>query len=138
MSFSINIRRSLVAIAGFIAVICTLCACTKNGSSQPVVHVITYKLIANDYTPFNHISYTDSVGIQESVSAADSTSGWSKIVNEPYSNFPVTLEVQGQNSTSSQLTYSLEIIVDGSSKSNQQYSTAAFGSYSNQISIVIP
>ena len=137
MNFSIINKSRLVVIVSSMAVICSLYACKKSGSSQGGMHIITYKLDANNYAPFNNISYTDSVGIQEIASASDSTSGWSKIVSEPYSNFPATLEVQGLNSSSSQLTYTLEIIVDGSSKAKQQYATAAFNSFSNQISIVI-
>jgi len=130
-------KSRLVIIAGCFAIVCCLYSCKKSSSSSPVSHVITYKLTASDYAPFNNISYTDSLGIQESASAADSTMGWSKVVIEPYSNFPTTLQVQGLNSSASELTYTLEIIVDGTSRAKQQNSTDAFNSFSTQISTLI-
>ncbi len=136
MSFKTNNKRCLTVIVSFI-IICNFYACKKTSSSSAVTHVITYKLTGSIYTPFNNISYTDSLGIQESASAADSTVGWSKVVTEHYSNFPVMLEVQGQNSSSSQLTYILEIIVDGTTRAKQQYSTPAFNSFDNQVSALI-
>jgi hypothetical protein len=137
MSFKINNKRGLAVIVSCAIIICNFYACKKSNSSSGVTHVITYKLTGSIYTPFNNISYTDSLGIQESASAADSTIGWSKVVTEHYSNFPVMLEVQGQNSSSSQLTYTLEIIVDGTSRAKQQYSTAAFNSFDSQVSTLI-
>ena len=130
-------KSHLVVVASFLAIVCCLYSCKKSSSASPVTHVITYKITASNYTPFNNISYTDSIGIQESASAADSTTGWSKVVNEPYSNFPTTLQVQGQNSSASELTYTLEIIVDGTSRAKQQNSTDAFKSFSTQISTLI-
>lgn len=114
----------------------SLYSCKKD-SSTPAKRVITYKLTSSNYTLFTNIAYTDTIGVQEVASAADSTSGWSKTISESYTGFTVLLQTQGQNSSSSELTYTLEIIADGVSKAKQDYSTPAFSSFNSQISTII-
>src|SRR4051794_35157324 len=109
-----------LAIIGFLFVSC-LHSCKKDTASL-TKHVITYKITSSNYTLFSNISYTDTLGVQSIASAVDSTSEWSKTISESYTGFTVLLQVQGQNSTTSDLNYTLEIVVDGTSRAMQQSS----------------
>ena len=129
-------KRGFSVLGVAIIILCSFYSCKKN-SSAPAKRVITYKLTSNDYTPFSSVSYTDTLGVQSIVSAVDSTAGWSKTISESYTGFTAVLQVQGQNSSSGQLDYTLEILVDGISKSKQQNSIAPFNSFNTQISAVI-
>lgn len=126
-------KYRVVLISIGILYLCTFLSCKKD-SSSPAAHVITYKLSSSNYSVFNNVSYTDSVGVQTIASAIDSISGWSKTIKESYSSFPATLQVQGQNISSNQLTYTLEIIIDGVSAAQKQESINSFSSFNTQIS----
>ena len=129
-------KSRLAVIACCFVIVYSLCSCKKS-SSTPTAHVITYKLTSSDFTPFSSVSYTNVLGVQTVVSATDSTSGWSKTISESYTGFTVILQVQGQNSSTSELRYTLEIIADGTSRAKQQITTAAFASFNTQVSAVI-
>ncbi len=132
-----NMNKRWFTIVGIaLIILCGLHSCKKN-SSAPAKRVITYKLTSNNYAPFSSVSYTDTLGVQSVVSAVDSTAGWSKTISEGYTGFTAVLQVQGQNSSSGQIDYTLEILVDGISKSKQQNSVEAFNSFNTQISAII-
>jgi hypothetical protein len=132
-----NMNKSWIGIVGIAFIIfCSLYSCKKN-SSAPAKRVITYKLTSSNYAPFSSVSYTDTLGVQSVVSAVDSTSGWSKTISESYTGFTAVLQVQGQNSSTNQLDYTLEILVDGVSKSTKQDSIKPFGSFNTQTSVII-
>lgn len=132
-----NMNKLKFCIIGIALIICcSLNSCKKN-SSAPAKRVITYKLTSNNYALFSSVSYTDTLGVQSVVSAVDSTSGWSKTISESYTGFTAVLQVQGQNSSTSQLDYTLEILVDGVSRSTKQDSVQPFGSFNTQTSVII-
>ena len=132
-----NMNKGWIGIVGITLIIfCSLYSCKKN-SSAPAKRVIIYKLTSSNYAPFSSVSFTDTLGVQSVVSAVDSTSGWSKTISESYTGFTAVLQVQGQNSSTSQLDYTLEILVDGVSRATKQDSVQPFGSFNTQTSVII-
>ena len=127
--------KCCLVVGSFLFVLCFY-SCKKNTASL-TKHVITYKITSSNYKLFTNISYTDTLGVQSSASAFDSTSGWSKSISESYSGFTVLLHVDGQNSTTSELNYTLEIVVDGISRARKQDSAARFNSFSAEVSAVL-
>lgn len=128
-------RKRHLVIVGFLF-ISFFYSCKKDSTSL-TKHIITYKITSSNYKLLSNISYTDTLGVQSTASAVDSTSGWSKTISESYTGFTVVLEVTGQNSATSTLNYTLEILVDGTSKAIQQNSTPPFNSFNTQISAII-
>ncbi len=113
-------------------------SCKKDsGSSSPTTHLITYKISSNNYGILSNINYTDTSGILVPSSAVDSTSGWSKSITTHYTQFPVQLQVQGQNASSSTLNYQLSIYIDGTLKASQQDSATKFSSFSTVASAIV-
>ena len=112
-------------------------SCKKDsGSSSPAIHSITYKITSNNYQVLSNINYTDTSAPAQS-SAVDSISGWSKSITTTYTQFPVQLQVQGQNSSTSTVNYQLSIYIDGLLKAAAQDSAIKFNSFSTQISAVV-
>jgi len=111
-------------------------ACKKDSSSAPVKHKLTYKVSSNNYQPLSNVKYNDSTNNFVVTSAVDSTSGWTKTITV---TAPLTawLEVQGVNTGSDTLNYTLEIDVDNSPKATQQASIIPFGSFDTQVQAAI-
>lgn len=130
-------RRTFFSIAYLTAIISTcLLSCSKSSSTTNTQHQLSYKVTANNYTPLTSVSYVDTSYAPVTGSASDSTSGWSKTYTVPAS-FSAQLSVQGINSTSATLYYTLEIDEDGAIKTKVQDSAAKFTSFNTQIGATI-
>ena len=107
-------------------------SCKKDSSNAPARHQLTYKISSDNYLPLSNVKYNDSTNSFVQTSAVDSTSGWTKTttVTAP---FTALLEVQGINTTSDTLNFTLEIDQDNSPKALQQESVKPFNSFDVQV-----
>lgn len=118
-------------------ILCILFSCKKDASTATATRTITYKIVSDNFSVLSNIQYIDTLGVFTSASAVDSTTSWSKTIRESYSSFQATLQVQGQNSSSAALNYTLQIYADGITKTSQQFTVPAFNSFNDKVSATI-